>query len=336
VKQYGLTMAVCVLAALASPAWSVTELRRGDPAPAWSLKNLEGEAVKLEAMRDRIVVLVFGELFHDRSLQACRELEPIVRDLRLGGQNVEALLIVAQEAQAQDLRRRAVDAGVRFGVLHDPARQAFGAYQVAVMPSIVVIDKQGRIVHAVAGLLGRWADLVRDSLRYAAGQITAEQFGALFAAHPATAPSDNQVRAQRIAQLAKQLARRGMDDAAMEKYAEAIKLDADPPAPHVELGILHLKHRRLAAAEAEFRVVLNDRPAFTEALLGIAFVQVQRGGAELGLAERTVRGVLAANPSLPRAHYLLGLVQEQQGKAEDAAASFKKAAQFLLERTEPE
>ncbi len=35
-------------------------------------------------------------------------------------------------------------------------------------------------------------------------------------------------------------------------------------------------------------------------------------------------------------HYLLGLIQEQRGKSDEAAASFKKAAQALLERSEEE
>ena len=70
--------------------------------------------------------------------------------------------------------------------------------------------------------------------------------------------------------------------------------------------------------------------------LGLAFVQAQRGGTELADAERTVRDVLGRNPAYPRAHFLLGMILEQQGKTQDAAASYKKAAQLLLDRSEEE
>ncbi len=113
-------------------------------------------------------------------------------------------------------------------------------------------------------------------------------------------------------------------------------MDPNHLPAHLEYGQLLLRRRRLPEAEREFRSVLAQQPSSTQALLGLAFVQTLRGGKELDFADRIARDILAQNPSQPRAHFLLGLVAEQRGKTEDAAASFKKAAQLLLERSEQE
>jgi Tfp pilus assembly protein PilF len=201
---------------------------------------------------------------------------------------------------------------------------------------MVIVDAEGRVVHAVAGLSPRWPDMLTDTLLFATGKLTAERFEQALNPTPTTAPASADVRAERIAQLGRQLARRGLDDLAVEKFTEALKLDPHHLAAHLDLGDLLLKRHRLPDAEAHFRAVLAEQPASVPAALGLAFVQSQRGGDELIQAERRVRDLLAANPSQARAHFLLGLICEQRRQTEDAAASFKKAAQLLLERTETE
>jgi cytochrome c-type biogenesis protein CcmH/NrfG len=42
--------------------------------------------------------------------------------------------------------------------------------------------------------------------------------------------------------------------------------------------------------------------------------------------------VLEGDPAQPRAYYLLGLIQEQRDQSAEAAASFKRSAELLLER----
>lgn len=335
----GVRMAVlaCVLiGVMAGPAAAVTQLKRQAEAPAIVLKDLGGTEVSTAKLRQSTLVLIFGEAYHDKTRQACTLVDTALRDPRLQGQRIVPLLIVTQTPTAENLR---LGAGEKLPatILLDPARQAFGTYEVAVMPSIVVVDGEGRVAHAMAGLSGRFGDIVTDSLLYATGKLSLEHLELTLNPQPTTTPaSENQVRAERIAMLARQLGRRGLDQMAIEKYREALALASDQPAAHVELGMLLLKGKQLAEAEAQFREVLSKQAGDAQAAMGLATVQITRGGAELTEAERTVRDVLARNPSNPRAHYLLGLIGEQRGKLEDAAASFKKSAQLQLERGEQE
>jgi tetratricopeptide (TPR) repeat protein len=316
---------------LATSAHGVTHLRRGDAAPTLALKDLRGADVDTAKFRGGTVVLIFGEPYHEKTRQACALLQAGLRDSRLEGEPVAALLVCAQPVKPEDERAAAPATIVR-----DGDRRAFGQYQVAVMPSVVVIDKDGRVVHALAGMTPRFGDVLLDSLLFASGRLSAAQYDAALNPAPATGPAAADLRAERASQLARQLARRGLDDLAAEKFAEALTLDPDHVPAHLELGMLMLKRQRLPDAEQHFRAVLARQPASMQASLGLAFVQAQRGGAELDLAERTVRDLLARNPSLPRAHYLLGLIDEQRGKPQDAAADYKRAAQLLLERADEE
>jgi len=325
---------LALIGIFAAPAGAVTNLTRGADAPPITLNDMGGAELSTAKLRGQVIVLVFGEAYHEKTRQACQELDALLRDPRLREQTITPLLIVTQRVTAEDLKNYAADK-LPSSILHDAARSAFGAYQVAVMPSAVVIDRQGKVVHAIAGLSERFSDTITDSLLLAAGKLSPEKFEQSLAGQTAAA-SEQSIRAERIALLAKQLASRGLDDMAVEKYTEAFKLDPTLLPAHQQLGMLLLRQRRLAEAEKEFRTVLAGNAKSMQATLGLAYVQTLRGGAELNEAERSVRDILAKNPAQSRAHYLLGLILEQKHKPEDAAASFKKAAQLLLERSEQE
>jgi cytochrome c-type biogenesis protein CcmH/NrfG len=113
-------------------------------------------------------------------------------------------------------------------------------------------------------------------------------------------------------------------------------MDPDHVSARMGLGTLLLNQRRLAAAEEQFRAVLAVEPESTQALLGLSYVQTLRGGEELEPAEKALRALLARSPANARAHYLLGLIQERRDQPAEAAASFKRASELLLERTDQE
>jgi len=323
-------MAALLIAAMAAQAWGVTQLKRGEEAPTIALKGAANEDVGTAALKGKIAVIVFGEIYHEKTRQACARIDAAVHDPRLKGEPIAVMLVTLQGGKAQDVT---LGTGEKLPetIVQDVERKAFGDYDVAVMPSVVVIDKEGKVVHAVGGLSSRLEDVVRDSLLHAAGKLSLQAFEQSLDPQPA-AVNETQMRAERLAQLARQLGRRGLDELAIEKYGEALNLDPHRVAAHEEMGVLLLRRKRLAEAEKHFRAVLAEDKSSTPAKLGLATLEALRGGPELNEAERTVREVLEKNPAQPQAHYVMGLICEQRGKSEDAAASFKKAAQLLLER----
>ncbi len=329
-----LSIAACALS-WSNSSLAVTHLQRGAEAPPLALKDRNGAEVTTAKLRDHVVVLVFGELYHEKTQQAWATIQSVLAEDRWTAQSIVTVLVTAREPREEDLK--AFTGGrVQPTLARDPDRQAFGAYRVTAMPSIVVLGRDGRVVNAMAGLIPRLGDILTDSLLFACGKLTAEALDRSLKAVPTTQASEPEIRADRIAQLASQLARRDLPEMAADKYREALALNTRHRAAHLGLATLLLGQRHLSEAEAQFRAVLADQPDSTQAALGLAFVQTLRGGAELDTAEQAVRAVLARNPSQARAHYLMGLIFEQRNKPQEAAASFKKASELLLDRAEQE
>ncbi len=328
-------LALLALTAWVDPALAVTHLRQGDDAPKIQFTEEAGEVISTDSLRGRMVVLVFGELYHSGTLRACAQLKEVLADERFRGEPIDAMLIVTRLEQAEGTEGGGADVSP-IAVLHDAKRDAFDAYRVAVLPSVAVIDAEGRIVHAVAALTNDFSDRMADALLMAAGKLSAEQFEARRHPQADSGLTEDQARARRLTMLAGQLSARGLVALAEQKYAESLELDPKQTAAWVGMGTLKLRRGRLSEAEQHFNRALEQDPKASDAALGLAFVMTRRGGDELPEAEKLTRKVLTENPSEPRAHYLLGLIQEQAGDSEAAAASFKRAAELLLDYYELE
>lgn len=321
-----------LLLVTARAALGVTQFKQGMEAPDFKIKDTAGADVSLSSFRGKTVVLIFGELYHDKTLEACKQIDAVLQDERLKDAGIMPVLVTAQEAKAEDFRTEALK--VPMLVLRDTDRKAFGTYQVDVLPSVVVIDKEGHIVSAMGGLMPQMSDEVSDSLLLATGKLSLEQYQKARSTQATPVADETVLKAQRTAALAKQLAQRGLDDLAAEKFAEALKLDGHQITGRIDFGMLLLKGQHFAEAEAQFKAALQQQPGSVEASLGLAYVQAQRGGVELDAAEKTVRDILVRNPVQPRAHFLLGVILQGRGKNDEAMASFKKAAELLLQSQE--
>jgi len=310
---------------------AVTHLERGDRPPDLTLETLAGEPVTLNDQRGRPVIIVFGELYHERTLAACGDIARVLESDALATRSISVLLVVAQDAPTPALTKQARDPRLPSTILHDVRREAYGDYRVAVMPSVVIIDGEGRVVHALAGYTARLKDIVNDALLVATGASSYEEFER--GLRPAPAPIDEaRVRAARVTSLARQLSRRGLNDLAVEKYREALDIASDYAPARLGLATAMLDTGRLADAEREFRGVIVADSSSVEASLGLAYVLTLRGGAELKEARAIVRHLLKNDPREPRAHYVLGLVQQQAGEIDDAIVSFRKSAELLMSR----
>ena len=328
--------AFVMISMLSGQVFAVTDLERGDKAPVFELADVNGNWVDSSQLLGRTVVVIFGELYHDKTLWACERLAEILKDDRLSGENIDAYVVVAQVASDVELKKNAQVIAAPIRPLHDPARQAFGAYRVAVMPSVIVIDSKGLVVYAQAGVSSRFEDILLDSLLVAEDKLSVEAFDKSLDPIAPKPISEKQVRAQRVGRLGDQLVARGMEDLAMEKYHEAIVLAPNQPSPHLGLAHLLIKRQRLAEAEYQYRAVLAVEPMHIDGQLGLAFVQTLRGGEELIVADQTVRDLIKQRPTNARAYYLLGLIQEKKGDIESACESFKKAAELLMESSSRE
>jgi Tfp pilus assembly protein PilF len=314
-------------------AGMVLDLKRGDVAPPVSAVSLKGEQVDLANFRGRTVVVLFAEAGSERCQQATRHIARALLQEGVGEKPVSWIIVYTKGSAPETIQREIADVHASLPAtiaIHDTERLVFGAYHAVAMPSAVVIDGSGRIIHAMAGLSPRFEHAISDSVVFAVGGMTAAQFE--LALSGAVEQQDEHLRrAERLAQLARRLSDRGQYDLAESHFLEALSLAPSMVPARLGLADLMLRRQRYEEAEAGFRSVLHTYPKSIEAAAGLALVFALRG--EMMLAEPLASEVLERSASRPRAHYVLGLVHEQRGDSERAAAFFRRAAELLMERS---
>jgi Tfp pilus assembly protein PilF len=123
-----------------------------------------------------------------------------------------------------------------------------------------------------------------------------------------------------------------MLDTAETRYGEALALEPKNAPARLGLGSLMLRQDRTTDAEPFFRSVLADDLLNVEAMLGLAIVDIKKGGDHVNDGEAAAKRALERTPNSPKAHYVLGRAHESRGDAGKAAEEYRKAAELLMDR----
>jgi len=312
-----------------STAHADSLLPQGAQAPPLTLQTLDGKAFTLSDHSGKIVVLLFGELYNQNSLDAAKVVADVLAMPAMADTGASGYLIVAQDATPDKLRAEAEKKNVKLPILRDPGRLAFATYKVMVLPSLVIVAKDGTISLASSGYPLDFKDILTDSLLFASGLLSQKEFDRRRNATNEELPPE-QLKALRQASLGDQLILRGADQLAKSSYEKALEAYADCVQAHVGLGKLLLRQGHLAEAEQHFSRALKIRPDSVDAALGMVNIQAMRGGDELKTAKKRVTALLEKLPNDARVLYHAALVAEKSGDTDSALGYYKKAATILL------
>jgi peroxiredoxin len=138
-----LIVAVCVLA-FTSSGWGAEKA-----APGFTLKNvLTGQDYSLSQFKGKVVVLNFFTFF----CGPCREEMPHLNAIynQLKGKGLQFLGIAINSNPTQ-IRFLVKELGLHYPVLigNDKMTQAYG--DVSIVPTTIIINRQGNIVHRIEG-----------------------------------------------------------------------------------------------------------------------------------------------------------------------------------------
>jgi tetratricopeptide (TPR) repeat protein len=203
---------------------------------------------------------------------------------------------------------------------------------VFVVPSLVIIDENGRVVRALAGANPRGSDGLLEDMLVGAGR------SAPGAVEP-DSPKGQDESAQRVARLTRmgeQLQRRGLLDAAEQSFRQALAIAPDDVGANLDLGELLNRAGRWEEGAACFEAALAQAPDSERAHVGLITSRLNTEGADLSALEHELNGLVAMHPDDARVHFLLGSIQERRADFEAAARSYKRAASLLLNAMESE
>jgi cytochrome c biogenesis protein CcmG/thiol:disulfide interchange protein DsbE len=137
-----LVVAVCILA-LTSPSWA------DKPAPDFTLKDvLQGKEYSLSQFKGKVVVINFFTFFCGPCRDEMPDLNAINNELK--GKGLQTLGIALSSDPTQ-IRFLVKQLGLQYPVLsgNDKVSDAYGS--IAVVPTTVIIDKQGNINQRIEG-----------------------------------------------------------------------------------------------------------------------------------------------------------------------------------------
>lgn len=118
------------------------------PAPQFSLPDMQGQNVALEALKGKVVYLDFWASW----CVPCKQSFPWMNELRKTWDSADVAVIAINLDKKEGPVRGFLDKNpADFTVLRDPAGAMAEAYKVKGMPSTFLIDKQGNIVYSQIG-----------------------------------------------------------------------------------------------------------------------------------------------------------------------------------------
>jgi thioredoxin-like negative regulator of GroEL len=266
--------------------------------------------------------------------RACTQVFDAAHERRLIGDVVAPILIVPDLTVEHPRSGDEMPSRLPAITLHDPDRDAFKAYKVMVVPTVVVVGPRGQVVSSIAGYNPRFRQMLTASLLFAAGKESRREFERVMDAGVEKVGPET-MRAARLTQMGDELMQEGLFGWAASRYNEACLLDLQSTPAALGAGAAMLRLHQYDDADERFAGVLSWAPECLEAQLGLAEVELRRGG-DAARVEELLRRIVEVSPTHARAHLLLGEVLERRGDAAGAAASFRRAAELALGHRAPE
>jgi cytochrome c biogenesis protein CcmG, thiol:disulfide interchange protein DsbE len=147
----GLKIAVVAAALGTAAAVGLLTLRHRTPslAPDFAVPDLAGQAVRLSALRGRVVLVNLWTTW----CPPCREEMPSMERLyqRLRDRGFVLLAVSQDEGGAAVVEPFVRQLGLTFPILVDPEQQVGGRFHVWGYPESFLIDREGRIVERIIG-----------------------------------------------------------------------------------------------------------------------------------------------------------------------------------------
>lgn len=144
---------------------------RGQVAPDFELKSLEGKDVKLSDLRGKAVLLNFWATY----CGPCKIEMPWFVELQkeYGPQGFQIVGVAMDDASTEDISRFAKDMGVNYPILlgKEAVGDSYGG--VNVLPTTFFIDRDGKLVAREFGLQSR--SVFVDHIKQALGQTVQAQ-----------------------------------------------------------------------------------------------------------------------------------------------------------------
>ncbi|HET98727.1 MAG TPA: tetratricopeptide repeat protein [Desulfurivibrio alkaliphilus] len=315
----------------AAESFPFRAIDQGDILPAAALQAVDSpEKIALDKLGDRPVVLAFWgadlPTKKQRSISALEQLQELTSFF--ADKKVRLLVINGQGDSTEVIREVTRTAGFTSPGYFDPSQDVYGALGVFVLPAVLLVDGQGRVVNGF-GYGRSMVDSIKGEIEILIGEKTREQVEAEL--NPVMEARDpEELAARRHLGLGKALLGKGQVEPAAREFQTAIARNPKLAEAHIELGCVFLELKRLPEAESALNKGLALEPDSLRGEVCAALVKGEQG--EVDEAIDDLRGMLFRNGRDHRLRSALGILLSKNGQHQKAAEEFRRAYE-LLERS---
>lgn len=296
------------------------KLKIGEEFPAFTLRKLDGGTVSSDEYRGKVLVIVFLSAEQHSSEQAAMDAAKVVADI--DDEDVRLLYASADVIYGSYFKEFREEAGLTQPLGFDTDRTLYEKIGLIVLPTTVVLDREGKLAHVIAIRRSDYAQTLDLYVLHTLGLISTDEMQRQLSAKLETA--DNAAsQALRHRAVARLLREKGLLENAERELNAALKLAPDDVSIRLDLASLYLADDRSEEAERVVSKVLVDNPDHRRARLLHGIVLFRAG--KLDEAEPLFQELLVLNPDPARTHYYLGRIYEQTGEKDKAIQHYREA-----------
>ena len=310
-------------------------IAQGDPMPSLTFKGLADNAVlTVDSLKGNPVVFVFWgadiETKKERSLKtftATEELLPYLQE-----RNIKVFLVNAQGDTKDVVQGMTGDLNGKLPVYIDENQKAYGELGIFVVPSVLLMDKDGKVA-AGLGYSHDFSDRLKGEVEVLLGEKKRDEVEAELRPEMSEKSAEEK-KTTRHLNLALVMKQRGQLDSAITELQNAIAIDPNMVEALGELGCLYLDKGNVEEAKKYLDKAYDLDGEYLPANICDARVMAEEGQIDDALDE--LNTLLFRNARHPELHYVIGTLLEKKKMYEEAAKEYRKAFELVNHELEME
>jgi tetratricopeptide (TPR) repeat protein len=318
------TAALCIQSPVGPD--TLRNVKPGEPVPEFRLENAVGNPIDSDAYKGKVLVLVYvvaGQLSSERAIV---DADQVVKNL--AGRPIELLFVTAYADRKPYFEQFWNKKSIKAPLAFDANRKLYSDLGLIAFPTTTVINRDGRLVHALSTRGNDYRHILDGFARHALGLLddaaleeflqTPEQLK--------TTPLDRASRHRAVARL---LREKGLYSGAEKELGQALKADPENIDVLLDLADLQLRVNKVDDAKRNVEQVLkmNARHRRANLLRGIVLFRL----GHLDDAKVVLTEALVLNPDPARTHFYLGRIAEANGAKDTAIGHYRQALSRLLD-----
>lgn len=301
----------------------------GDSLPAVTLRNFKSQQeVSLGSFTGKTLVIIFFgadiPAKKERSVKTLKKIEGLASFMESKG--VVVLAVDVQGDPADVINEVISSSDISTDVYVDVDRSAYGGVGIFVMPSVLLVSKDGAIVSGL-GYSHDLAKRLRGEVEIMLGEKTREQFVEELNPPKVSEESEEERGAARHFNLGMTMEERGQKSSAVREFKKAISLAPDMGKAYINLGCLQFDEKQIAEAKISLSKGMGLEPDSDAGRICLARIQAEEGDVDGAIDE--LEFMMFRNYRSEKLHYLLGRMLEKKGDPAGAMSEYRKAYELL-------